>query len=155
MSGLLDICRLLIASLLLIPTSASPIPQTGAPDIISRQSDAPPLVQSRGRVSAANFTDWPTNIVMLGGAQQFGTWIEPNSGWDNMCNVTCLDLPAYALGACCSPTIHAIGVAAGTGTCDFVGISGWTATISDDVGNYTPVGPPQTIVSVKCYSTGS
>ncbi|RMZ87780.1 hypothetical protein DV736_g4990, partial [Chaetothyriales sp. CBS 134916] len=92
---------------------------------------------------------------MLGGAQQFGLWIQPNSGWLDVCDITCLDLPAYALGSCCSPTIDAIGIAAGTGACDFVGISGWTATITDDVGDYTPVGPPQTIISANCYSTGS
>ncbi|RMZ83520.1 hypothetical protein DV737_g1614, partial [Chaetothyriales sp. CBS 132003] len=92
----------------------------------------------RSPISASSFTDWPTNIVMLGGTQQFGLWIQPDSGWLDLCDITCLDVPAYALGACCSPTIDAIGLAAGTGACQFVGISGWTATITDDVGEFTP-----------------
>ena len=88
---------------------------------------------------------------MLGGAQQFGMWVPPDGTWYDLCNIECLDLPAYATGPCCSPTIDNIGVAAGNGPCSFVGSDGFSAVVSGNSGTgYYTVGPPQSLVSAAC-----
>lgn len=108
-------------------------------------------LKSRTPLTAAAFTDWPTNVIMLGGAQEFGMWIPHDGNWYDLSSIQCLDLPAYALGACDSPTIDNIGVAAGYGPCSFVGSNGFRITIPGVAGDgYYTVGPPQTIQLAAC-----
>ncbi len=90
---------------------------------------------------------------MLGGSQSFGGYIPPDGTWYQLSTIDCLDLPAYAVGPCDSATIDQIGVAAGDGPCSFVGINGWSSTMSGAAGEgYMTVGPPQRIVLMKCGS---
>ena len=113
-----------------------------------REPDSSPLF-SREPVSTSAFADWPVNVVFQGGSQSYGLWVPQDGAWYNLCDIQCLDLPAYATGACCYTTVDRIGVGSGYGPCSFVGANGWTATITGNSGYYT-VGPPQTLVSVSC-----
>ena len=145
MSSILKSSMMVFTALFVTITSATPLP-----GMSRRIADYNPLTP-RAPITAAAFSDWPTNVVMLGGSQQFGMWVPPDGTWYNLCKIQCLDLPAYATGPCCSPTIDNIGVAAGNGPCSFVGWNGFSATISGASGSgYYTVGPPQTLVSAAC-----
>ena len=94
--------------------------------------------------------DWQTNTVMLGGSQSYGFYLPDDGNWHDLSEFQCLDLPAYAIGPCDSPTIDQIGLLAGQ-SCTFIGTDGWTATLSGAVGEgFSTVGPPQRVVMGKC-----
>lgn len=124
-------------------TSATPV---------VRKSLNPKYLQSRSPLATAAFaTDWPTNVVMLGGSQSYGLWIPVDGTWYDFENIECLGLPAYAIGDCNDITVDNIGVVAGNGPCSFVGNAGWAGTIQGNAGEgYYTVGPPQTIIRGKC-----
>lgn len=113
------------------------------------------FLKSRSPLTNAAFvadaTDWPTNVVMVGGSQTYGMWVPTDGAWYDLGNIECLGLPANALGDCNDITINEIGVVAGYGPCNFVGFAGYSATIpgNPDDGYYT-VGPPQNIMSAAC-----
>jgi hypothetical protein len=136
---------LLLSVTLIALTAASPIT-----NMSKRIADYNPLVK-REPVTATAFADWPTNVVMQGGSQSYGAWIPPDGSWYDLCDIMCLDLPAYATGPCCHTTVDRIGVAVGNGPCSFVGADGFSATLSGDAGSgYYTVGPPQTLISAAC-----
>jgi hypothetical protein len=118
-------------------------------------SPSKPYLVRRSPVSAEAFTDdWPTNIVMVGGAETYGMWIPQDGNWHDTSEYSCLDVPAYNVVNCAGVTIDYIGVASGYGPCTLNGISGWSATISGASGSgYTMVGPPQLIVAAKCAAS--
>ena len=64
-------------------------------------------------------------------------------------NVQCLALPSYAFGACRDVAVSQIGVVAGFGPCQFVGLNGLKLSVSGGAG-YHQVSPPQNIVSASC-----
>lgn len=105
----------------------------------------------REPVSAAALGDWPTNVVMVGGAETYGMWIPADGEWHSLSDIQCLDMPAYNILTCSAVTIDKVGVASGYGPCTLIGSSGWAATLSGDSGEgYTYVGPPQTLVLAQC-----
>jgi len=138
-TGLLTIC---LISLLGI-ASANPI---------VRKSLNPELLKVRSPLTNEAFSsDWPTNVVMVGGSQTYGMWVPTDGAWYDLGNIECLGLPAYAIGDCNDVTINQIGVVAGNGPCRFVGNAGYSATIPGNAGDgYYTVGPPQNIMSAAC-----
>lgn len=115
-------------------------------------SPAKPYIVTRSPVSAAAFSsDWPTNVLMVGGAETYGMWVPQDGAWHDTSDFSCLDIPAYNVVNCAGVTIDNIGVVSGYGPCTLVGVSGWSATVSGASGSgYTTVGPPQLIVSAQC-----
>ncbi|KAK5050024.1 hypothetical protein LTR84_004144 [Exophiala bonariae] len=124
-------------------TSATPI---------VRKSLNPKFLQARSPLATAAFaSDWPTNVIMLGGSQSYGLYIPVDGTWYDFENIQCLGLPAYAIGDCNDITVDNIGVVAGNGPCSFVGNAGWAGTLQGNAGEgYYTVGPPQTIIRGKC-----
>ena len=120
-------------------------------------SPAKPYLVRRSPVSTAAFADdWPTNVVMVGGANTYGMWIPQDGNWHDTSQYSCLDIPAYNVVNCAGVTIDYIGVASGYGPCTLNGISGWSATLSGASGSgYTMVGPPQIIVAARCAASSS
>lgn len=119
-------------------------------------SPAKPYIVSRSPASASAFdsSDWPTNVLMVGGAETYGMWIPQDGNWHDTSDYSCLDIPAYNVVNCAGVTIDNIGVVSGYGPCTLVGVSGWSATISGASGSgYTTVGPPQLIVSAQCAAS--
>lgn len=99
----------------------------------------------------ANKTDWPTNVLFVGGSQTYGLWVPTDGVWYDLGTIVCLGLPAYALGDCDGIAVDQIGVIAGNGPCSFTGISGYTVTVPGNPGDgYTTVGPPQNILAAQC-----
>ncbi len=121
----------------------------------SRKSlNNPKSLKARGPLSNADFSsDWPTNVVMVGGSQTYGLWVPEDGTWYDLGTIQCLGVPADDEGPCNGITIDQIGVVAGDGPCSFIGSDGFVQTIEggSDEGYYT-VGPPQTIASAKCGS---
>jgi hypothetical protein len=114
-------------------------------------SPSTPRLHRRSPVSATSFSssDWPTNIVMVGGAETYGMWIPQDGQWHETYLYDCLDVPAYNIVNCAGVTIDYIGVASGYGPCSLTGVSGWSATLDGGSG-YVTVGPPQLIVAAMC-----
>lgn len=129
-------------------TSATPV---------VRKSLNPIYLKPRSPLSNAAFADdWPTNVVMVGGSQNYGLWVPVDGTWYDFENIQCLGLPAYALGDCNDITIDNIGVVAGNGPCSFVGSAGWAGTLQGTAGEgFYTVGPPQTIIRGKCGNLNS
>ena len=118
---------------------------------VVRKSLNPSFLKVRSPISNEAFSDWPTNVVMVGGSQTYGMWVPMDGTWYDLGSIQCLGLPAYAIGPCNSITIDQIGVVAGDGPCSFIGVSGYTVTMPGDAGDgYQTVGPPQEILSAKC-----
>jgi len=121
-------------------------------------TSASPLVgrslKVRSPLSNDDFsTDWPTNVVMVGGDQTYGLWVPEDGNWYDMSTLTCLGVPADVEGPCNSITIDQIGVVAGYGPCSFAGADGYASTLDGDSGDgYYTVGPPQTISLAMCGS---
>ncbi|ETN37179.1 uncharacterized protein HMPREF1541_08169 [Cyphellophora europaea CBS 101466] len=136
----------LLITLLLTVAAASPLRQT------EPISPSKPYLVTRSPVSAAAFQDdWPTNVVMVGGAETYGMWVPQDGDWHDTSDFSCLDVPAYNIVNCAAVTIDNIGVVSGYGPCTLKGSTGWQATLSGASGSgYTTVGPPQTIVQVQC-----
>lgn len=138
---------LVLISLLSLLTIALTSPLQKRPEPIS---PAKPYLLRRSPVSAEAFSDdWPTNIVMVGGAETYGMWIPQDGQWHETYLYSCLDIPAYNIVNCAGVTIDNIGVASGYGPCTLTGISGWSGTLSGGDG-YATVGPPQLIVAAYC-----
>lgn len=134
-----------IAALISV-TSANPI---------VRKSLNPRIFKARSPLTndafAADASDWPTNVVMVGGSQTYGMWVPTDGAWYDLGNIECLGLPANAIGDCNDVTINQIGVVAGYGPCSFVGNAGYSATLPGNPGDgYYTVGPPQNIMSAAC-----
>lgn len=150
-SSIMGPLTLLPLTLLVSIASASPL--------FTRQSTSPakPYILTRSPVSADAFSsDWPTNIVMVGGAETYGMWIPQDGAWHDTSQYSCLDVPAYNVVNCAGVTIDYIGVASGYGPCTLTGITGWSATLSGNSGSgYTSVGPPQLIVGAQCALAAS
>jgi len=122
---------------------------------IVRKSLNPKYIQARSPLTAAAFstasTDWPTNVVMVGGFQTYGMWVPTDGAWYDLGNIECLGVPADAIGDCNDITINEIGVVAGYGPCSFVGNAGYSSTLPGNPGDgYYTVGPPQNIMSAAC-----
>ena len=121
---------------------------------IVRKSLNPNLIKARAPLTSASFStdsDWPTNVVMVGGSQTYGMWVPMDGSWYDLGNIECLGLPAYAIGDCNDMTVNSIGVLSGDGPCSFVGNAGFSITIAGAAGEgYYTVGPPQNIMSASC-----
>lgn len=120
---------------------------------VVRKSLNPALIRVRSADVAfsVDSTDWPTNVVMLGGSQTYGMWVPTDGTWYDLGGITCLGIPAVATGACNDIVIDHIGVVAGNGPCSFVGLAGWSATLPGKSGDgYWTVGPPQNMMSAAC-----
>src|ERR1700742_970042 len=119
---------------------------------IIRKSLNPSFLKARSPLTndafAADASDWPTNVVMVGGSQTYGMWVPEDGAWYDLGNIECLGLPANEISEWNDVTINQIGVVAGYGPCSFVGYSGYSATIPGNPGDgYYTVGPPQNIMS--------
>jgi len=109
------------------------------------------VLQPRSPLTNTAFTDWATNVIMVGGPQTYGMWVPDDGQYHDLSTIDCLDTPANAVGACDSPTIDQIGVVAGYGPCTFIGVDGWTDTIAGEAGEgYYTVSPPQSIAQASC-----
>jgi hypothetical protein len=98
-------------------------------------------------------TDWPTNVVMVGGSQTYGMYVPEDGTWYDLGTIQCLGIPADAIGPCNGVTIDQIGVVSPNGPCSFVGNNGYSETIQGTAGEgYYTVGPPQNILQAKCGS---
>lgn len=140
MSSIFQSLSLALACLLTL-TSAAPQPL----------SPSKPYMVRRSPVTNAINPDWPTNVLMLGGAETYGMWVPQDGQWYDVSTINCLDMPAWNYVNCAGVTIGQIGVVSGYGPCTFIGISGWSASVSGDPGSgYTTVGPPQNIVWAWC-----
>ena len=127
---------------------------SSASPLLRRQpvSPAKPYIVTRSPVSADAFADdWPSNVIMVGGAEQYGLWVPQDGDYHDLSNILCLDMPAYSIVTCSTVTIDNIGVVEGYGPCTFYGSSGWSQTVSGaDGSGYMTVGPPQTISWATC-----
>jgi hypothetical protein len=111
-------------------------------------------VAKRTPISTSAFiklADFPVNVVFLGGSNQYGGWVPVDAAWHSMADILCIDEPAGSTGACSIPTVDDIGVATGDGPCSFVGVNGFSATVSGASGSgWYSVGPPQQLLMAAC-----
>jgi hypothetical protein len=107
---------------------------------------------------AADATDWPTNVVFVGGSQTYGLWVPKDGSWYDLGNIECLGLPANAIGDCNDMTVNQIGVVAGSGPCQFVGVS--ASWVSQPTGGFlSHLAPPRrsrkadsrAVLWIQCY----
>ena len=99
-------------------------------------------------------SDWPTNVVMLAGPQNFGMFVPVDGQVHDLSSIQCLDLPSYAIGACSDISVDQIGLSQGVGPCTFYGSNGLTITILGNTGaGYQTIAPPQTMQQVVCIGS--
>jgi hypothetical protein len=95
--------------------------------------------------------DWPTNVILTAGDQFLGMLIPKDGNLHQLSEFRCLELPAYAVGPCNTPSVDLIGVAAGSGPCSFSGYDGFNQTLPGLAGDgFYTVGPPQALIQVAC-----
>ena len=95
--------------------------------------------------------DWPTNVILTAGDQFLGTLIPQDGTLHQLAEFTCLELPAYAVGPCNTPSVDQIGIAVGSGPCTFLGRDGFSQILSGLAGEgFYTVGPPQALIQVAC-----
>lgn len=99
--------------------------------------------------------EWPSSIVFTANTETLFFELPRDRQVHDLGSIECLSLPSYTIGDYNDLSVSQISVASGIAPCTFVGINGFTITITADDKGYTDVTSPQNIILGSCGSSAS